>query len=132
LDKNIDFDKWDRLLSKYVSVWIWSIVLGSTAGITYSLPRPQEFFDYGTVGLALLMIYSFVALLSLVSMTLLFRFFSGYIVPNILNADINDKSDLSSRKSAIILSSAVSALFLATIFRIILGVMMAYFTLFLL
>ena len=132
MDKNIDFDKWDRLLSKYVSVWIWSIVLGSTAGITYSLPRPQEFFDYGTVGLALLMIYSFVALLSLVSMTLLFRFFSGYIVPNILNADINDKSDLSSRKSAIILSSAVSALFLATIFRIILGVMMAYFTLFLL
>lgn len=121
-------DQWDRLLGKYVSVWIWSIILASSAGVTYTLPRPQEFFDYGTLGLALLTIYMMVGVTVLITLMLALRFFRCFILPQVL---LSEESLDKARPAGVemqVLYKAAYFLVMATFLRVFLGITMAAVT----
>lgn len=122
-------DKLDRLLGKYVSVWIWSIILASSAGVTYTLPRPQEFFDYGTFGLALLAIYLMVGVTALMALMSALRFFKGFILPTVLLGDDHRERERPEYAEMNVLYKAAYFLVMATFLRVMLGIAMAAVTL---
>jgi hypothetical protein len=74
--------RWIELIAtKYFSVWIWSVVIGITTGVSFSLVNffPRARGSFLVLLLAPLQILS--AICVLVSWFALLRFLDGYIIP---------------------------------------------------
>ena len=75
--------EWDELLSKYVSVWMWSILFGTTTGVLYSF-LSFRLDHWG--GLAVML--AFPALLSIIfavaSWLNLYRGLSEFLIPRFI------------------------------------------------
>lgn len=87
--------QWDKLLAKYVRVWIWSAILGANAGLSYSYLGLQSEKMWGTLGSLLLVLMalgvaaafaSWWALLTHLRIAILPTFF-GYIYPGVPEDD---------------------------------------------
>lgn len=88
MQPNLDVprDKLDQLLAKYVSVWLWSILFGTTTGILYSF-LSFRYDRWG--GLALLLVIPALAslLLALLSWGRLYEAMVGYLLPRFVLGD---------------------------------------------
>jgi hypothetical protein len=76
----------DRLLSKYILVWLWSILFGASSGLTYTLIeyRPER---WGQLALPLLLL-SFLGILSaFASLISLIHYLLRYLIPSLFHAD---------------------------------------------
>jgi hypothetical protein len=80
-DKDFIRELADRLLSKYVSVWLWTILFGTDVGVTYSSLTYYSPNKWGFLGLfiALLLLISLLA--SLVSWLSLLQYLSRCLLP---------------------------------------------------
>lgn len=116
----------DSILSKYVAVWIWSIVLGSAAAVTYTLPRAQEFFDYGTLGIGLVAIYLMVGATALIALASSLIFLRIFIIPVVILQ--KPLSELTSKHGARQIYRAAMFLIIAASLRVFLGIAMAMST----
>jgi len=80
--KNQEQSNWDLILSKYISIWIWSILFGATASMTYRminiLPSGR---DWGvlSIGFGVILIYGLLFLF--MSWTSLYKYLDKYIIP---------------------------------------------------
>jgi len=129
MEKEPNIDNWDQLLGKYVSVWIWSIILGSSAAVTYTLPRPQEFFDYGTIGVVLIVIYLMVGVFALMALISALRFFRNFILPIVLLGGRYEDLERHPGSEMYVLYKSGYFLVLAISLRVALGIAMATVTL---
>lgn len=72
----------DRILSKYISIWIWSILFGGTATITLTLlntvPRGRDWSSLSYLFIAILLYGLFFLLMSWLS---LYKYLISYILP---------------------------------------------------
>lgn len=74
-------DTVDRLLSKYVSVWLWSILFGTDVGLTYSSITYYSPNKWGSLGFLLVILLVLTLLASLMSWLNLLKYLSGYLIP---------------------------------------------------
>lgn len=75
-------NQFDRILSKYISIWIWSILFGGTATITLTLlntvPRGGDWSSLSYVFIAIL---SYGLIFMLMSWLSLYKYLISYILP---------------------------------------------------
>ena len=70
----------DRLLSKYVAVWLWSIIFGTTTGVLYSF-LSFRYDRWGGLGIVLLIPAIVSLTLAILSWLSLYRGLSNYLIP---------------------------------------------------
>lgn len=69
----------DRILSKYVSIWLFSILFGSTSALLFSFSTTRVNDASRTFALLILILEYTGAMFSIAALFLLFRYFSVYI-----------------------------------------------------
>lgn len=76
----------DNLLSKYIAVWIWSILFGALSGVTYSfLGGYYEISNWGPLSLLLVIEVSIGLLASIGAWLYMFQYLVKYIVPRFVH-----------------------------------------------
>lgn len=88
--KNTNFDK---LLSKYSIIWIWSIILGLNSGLLYSFYNFRV-SNLGIMTILLACVYCIAFLFSFGTLVLLYRILHEEIIPNILIKSSRSKGDI--------------------------------------
>ncbi len=106
----------DLLLSRYVSVWLWSIVFGSLSGITFSYLTISGRGDNPIASFVLSSMAIFGTIFSALSWYQLFKYLYNYIIPQFIVRVNADASDEVNRANAYTLASAFRLL---VFFRII-------------
>lgn len=89
----------DRLLSKYVAVWLWSIAFGGTSTLAYNfIGSSFGGGDWGTLSLALAALAALGMLLIAVAWLSLYYFFSRYLLPSFFHTlTVERQAELSER-----------------------------------
>jgi hypothetical protein len=112
-----DKPAWDIAFTKYVHVWIWSILLGATTSTGYLFLSYRPIGKWGALGAALIAILAFGALSVLAALYLLARFLLGYLLP-LFFADA-DVSNTDKMQAGLRLSQSLRFLILAILARFI-------------
>jgi len=114
--ENNQFEKFDYLISKYIAIWIWSIILGINATFTYRLiVNVVPGRDWGSLGLPMILLNIIALVVMLNSWRSLYLFLSEYIIPRIFPNDegkvnlleLNAKSLFLKKSFNYIISAAV-------------------------
>jgi hypothetical protein len=83
----------DQLLNKYVSVWLWSILFGTTTGVLYSF-LSFRYDRWGGLGLILIIPALASLMLAILSWLRLYHALAGYLIPRfILNESHEEEAD---------------------------------------
>lgn len=82
----------DQLLNKYVSVWLWSILFGTTTGVLYTFLN-LRFDRWGGLGLILVLPALFSLILAILSWLRLYHALAGYLIPRFILDTPTGKSD---------------------------------------
>ena len=72
----------DRLLSKYVTVWIWSILIGINSGITFSLASYSARGTWGPLTFLPLALTLIGIISAILSWVYLLNYLSRFIIPS--------------------------------------------------
>jgi hypothetical protein len=72
---------WDRLLAKYVRVWLWSLLFGATSGVTYSYVDVPFDTKWGSLIILPLALFAVGVAASLGAWFSLFNYLRYAIVP---------------------------------------------------
>lgn len=111
----MNIEDFDKMFSKYVLVWIWSILFGTSTGLTYSLIeyRPER---WGQLALPLLVL-SVIGIVSVfAALMALINFLLNYLIPLLfLKHDAPDKLEM--KPAAIALRRACLLLVFAALAR---------------
>ena len=75
-----------KLLNRYISVWLWSIILGSTVSAFMMIPRAREIQDYGSATFLLTFIMAFAYLAYIFAFMSLFNYLRRFIIPLVLGS----------------------------------------------
>ena len=111
-------DRIDTLLSKYLLVWIWSVLFGASTTLFYSFIASRTSESWGPLDLLLLILVAIGLLATVTSNLALFRFLTIYLIPKfLLPSRINDE-DYINRKSAALLRSAFLYMILGAVVRV--------------
>jgi len=79
--ENVPFFK---LLNRYISVWLWSIILGSTVSGILMVPRPRELTEFGSASLILLVFMAVAYLAYVAGLIQLGVYLRRFIIPLVL------------------------------------------------
>jgi hypothetical protein len=71
----------DRMLSKYVSARIWSIILGASTGVSLTYANYRVFGDWRQLGLLLAPLLIVGGLAALLTWYSLFRYLTAFLIP---------------------------------------------------
>lgn len=91
---------WDRIISKYISIWIWSIIFGVNATITFSLVQVIPGREWGILVLAPVMIMLYGFILILFSWHYIYKYLKEYIIPRYFPLDNEELDVLKLNQSA--------------------------------
>ena len=81
-EQSTDLDqRIDRVLNKYVAVWLWSILFGSASAVAYTLVifRPRD--GWGPLTPVILALLVLSGLATLVALWFLYRYFVRFLIP---------------------------------------------------
>lgn len=78
---NINIDNLDNLLSKYISVWLWSILFGANTGVLVSFYTRQELRGWGSITIILLGIWGVGSIFLILSFVYLFSYLKLLLIP---------------------------------------------------
>ena len=83
--------KFDLTLSKYISVWIWSILFGANSGVIYTLTSYHSFMKdrFGQIVIGSIIVMSI--LFSMITYWQLFSYLSRYLIPRFFENSIEKK-----------------------------------------
>lgn len=86
----------EKLLSKYIAVWIWSILFGASSGLIYSLIeyRPEK---WGQLAVTLLLFSAIGIVFAFLSLILLIRYLIKILLPTIFRS--SDSAQIDSKLS---------------------------------
>ena len=79
--------KVDGFLSKYLLVWIWSVLFGASTGLFYSFIAYRSSESWGPLDLLLLVLVIFGLFATVSSNLALFRFLTVFLIPKFLPSD---------------------------------------------
>ncbi len=125
-DEN-SIDRWDRLLAKYTSVWIWSILFGASTGLAFSFLTLDRWGDWGRLSILPSAIASMAAIMLLFSWYLLYRYLCVYILPCILFPNERNAHEIRERgeHASWIIQRAFLSLLVAVLIRAVASLMIA-------
>lgn len=114
------FSDLDRLLSKYVAVWLWSITFGGTSALAYNLIGSSFARGaWGTLSFALAALAALGMVLIAVAWLSLYHYFATYLLPSFFHEiTVERQSELSGR-AARQLATAVRFTILAGLLSLI-------------
>jgi hypothetical protein len=82
----------DRLLNKYIAVWLWSILFGTTTGVLYSF-LSFRYERWGTIGIVLVVPAVFALVLALMSWLQLYAALRRYLLPKFFSSRADREPD---------------------------------------
>ena len=93
--KETDLEKFrlDHLLSKYISVWLWSILFGGTTGLTYTLINYESQEKWGVLAIALTFFTIVGISFLLISWHYLYLYLSKVIIPQFISHNFKDNKE---------------------------------------
>ncbi len=110
--------EWDRLLIKYVYVWLWSVLLGTTTTVAFSFISYRS-ERWGLLGVGLVALQLVGGVCVAVSLLTLARFLQGFILPIFFGGD---EGNLNQQISAArLLGRSFMFLIFAVIFRFLMS-----------
>lgn len=89
-------EPFEILLSKYIAIWIWSILFGALSGLTYSFINGYyQIGKWGSLSLLLVILMTIGVLSTIQAWRFMFQYLVNYIIPEFLyDAEKNEnKSD---------------------------------------
>lgn len=106
----------DKLLSRYISVWLWSITLGATSGLSYAFSSSSfARSEWGPLALALAIGTMMGLVVTLLSWIHLLRYLRYFLIPDLLlRRDLSEDDRLEAARS-------LSAAFLYMVFGVTLS-----------
>jgi hypothetical protein len=110
---------WDRLLTKYSLIWIWSVILGLNSGLTYSF-YTFRVSNFGSLTLILICFYILAFLFSLITWLRLLGVLKNIILPSLFQKTGNMDSIFDSKPAQLAkyyLSSSLYYLVIAFVFK---------------
>ncbi|PYV97091.1 MAG: hypothetical protein DMG89_15665 [Acidobacteria bacterium] len=110
--------QWDHLLSKYIHVWLWSILFSATTGVGYMLVAYRG-ERWGSLSIGILIIVAFGAVSVLLSLYSLGRFLVGYLLPAFFTEATIDEAD--KKRAGTRLAKSFRFLILAILARLVIG-----------
>jgi len=124
-------NQFDRILSKYISIWIWSILFGGTATITLTLlntvPRGRDWSSLSYIFIAIL---SYGLIFMLMSWFSLYKYLISYILPKFFPSEDQEvklkkyqlnKSSFYLRRSFMYFIGGIVAIFAMKIAELFIG-----------
>lgn len=108
----------DNLFSKYLLVWIWSVLFGASNGLFYSFIAFRTSERWGPLDLLLLILATMGLLVLVASNLALFRFLTIYLLPKFLPDNKTEYDDVN-RKSAYLLRSAFAYMIFGAVARML-------------
>ena len=76
--------EFERLLRKYLAVWLWSILFGGTTGLTYTMISFSTGERWGVLGLSLAVSTFFAICLLAMAWWQLYTYLRGFLIPQVL------------------------------------------------
>lgn len=109
-------DKIDRLLSKYISVWVWSILFGTTIGLIYTFLNYRPSDRWGTLTLLLIILVVIGSVSAGMALICQLPYLTRIMIPTFFLGIVNSEEEttLQVRK----LRKSVSFIILALILRL--------------
>lgn len=71
----------DKILKKYISVWIWSIIFGAAYSLTSNIFLTKSFDKWGPLSILFILIYTYLVIFLLLSWINLYRYLVRFILP---------------------------------------------------
>ena len=75
---------WDRLLRKYVAVWLWSILFGTTTGVIFFFMNYRPSGDWRELSLIYAYCVAIGGSASILSWVVLLRYLTRWLLPEVL------------------------------------------------
>lgn len=104
----------DRVLNKYMSVWLWSIVFGAATGVSLTFANYRVFGEWSRLGIVLVPLVAIGGLAALMSWYFLLQYLVMFLLPLFFShaTDYTENTDLQYR-GAKLLRQAVRSLLLS-------------------
>ena len=112
---NMNFDK---LLSKYISIWIWSILFGAATALTYSAIGNRPFERWGILSIVLIVIFIYLIICLVMVWLYMYKYLIRYILPKFFPIRDTEVDDFVLNKHAIYIRRTFIFLFAATLLRV--------------
>lgn len=113
----------DRLMNKYLAVWLWSVLFGSNVSVVFSLMNLGAAAMWKQLGLVLLIPGAAGALFAIYALVMLYRAMTQYLLPRFFGywADrkIPPETEADPKRFAYLLHRAFSSLVVAAACRLI-------------
>jgi hypothetical protein len=109
----------DRVLSKYISVWLWSILFGVNSGLTFSY-LSSTFRDWGSLSILLVAILAIAVIFSIQAWRYLLSYLTRYLLPKFFSPRrmrLTEDSEQFEERAAYDLRRAALAMFVVASFR---------------
>jgi hypothetical protein len=122
-------DKIDQLLSKYITVWIWSVLFGASTGLVVSLITYRTDARWGPLNAVLLFFLAISVAAAVVSWRALLKYLSVYLIPKFLTVQTfpNEDEKKMHIEAAYALRRAFQYLIIASVARVVITLLeMAY------
>lgn len=83
------------LFRRYLSVWLWAILVGAATGILYSYVSVRDLGNWHSLALGLILVAALGGISAFVALLLLYRYLRSFIIPTFLaqTTEDTDSSD---------------------------------------
>jgi hypothetical protein len=109
----------DKLLRKYISIWIWSILFGTASALTYSIFSTRPFERWGTLSVLFVAIYAYLIVALILAWLYLYKYLVKYILPKFFPLQESEQNEFELNKMAFFLKRSFTYLFIAAFLRIL-------------
>ena len=108
----------DRLLSKYLSIWLWSILFGGATTLTFSLTNVRGYENWGALSQVISLLMAVAIVFVIIAWLTLFSFLKQHIIPGLFLRDESTFEQDNLRKNARYLTMAFYSLIMSGIVRL--------------
>jgi hypothetical protein len=116
----------DKLLNKYISVWLWSILFGAASGLTYSIFSTRPFEKWGMLSTLFTAIYAYLICAIILTWFYLYRFLKGFIIPRFFPTTDEIIDDKILNRKMKLLNMAFLSLLFATVLRVLIPLLESF------
>ncbi len=128
--KEVDVNKLDALLRRYLSVWLWSILFGGVTTLTFSLVNIRDYEKWGILTSVTSMLLAISIIFLIIAWMTLFQFLTSYLIGTVF-VGRDEEDDIEKReKYGKYLSRSFYALIMAGILRLMIELSKQIFQMF--
>lgn len=116
----------NKLLNRYISVWLWSILFGAASGLTYSIFTTRPFEKWGVLSTLFIVIFVYLIISIIITWLYLYRFLKSYIIPRFFPTTDEEIDDKILNKKMNLLNLSFLSLLIATILRVLIPLLESF------